>query len=120
VSKKEYEIDEKLQYRDHLTDIIKQAEADGQFDDLPGKGKPLNLGQPATNPYEAQLHKTMKDNHILPRWIELGQDIDQLKEKMKTMDNRKEKRKLLKTINKKIKEYNYMCPPSLQRMRIEG
>lgn len=118
LSKKRYEIDEKLEYKDHLSEIIEQAEKDGHFDDLPGKGKPLELGRQASNPYEAQLYKTMKDNHVLPRWIELGKEIDHLKEVISTYTDKKKKRKAIKEINKKIKEYNYICPPSLQKMKV--
>nr|WP_239544423.1 DUF1992 domain-containing protein [Virgibacillus halotolerans] len=100
-----------------MSEIIKKAEREGHFDDLPGKGKPLDLGQDYMNPAEKQLYKTMKDNHILPRWIELGNEIDGLKENLSTLDT-KEKRKVIKEINKKTKEYNLACPPSLQRNRV--
>ena len=111
------EIEERLHYKDHMTEIIKKAEREGHFDDLPGKGKPLNLGQDYMNPAEKQLYKTMKDNHILPRWIELGNEIDVLKENLHMLD-KKEKRKRIKEINKKTKEYNMGCPPSLQRNKV--
>lgn len=115
--KEAFEIEERLQYKDHLSEIIKKAERDGHFDDLPGKGKPLQLGQDYMNPAEKQLYKTLKDNHILPRWIELGNEIEILKEEIHTLDG-KELRKKVKEANKKIKEYNLACPPSLQRNRI--
>lgn len=115
--KEVFEIEERLEYKDHMSEIIKKAEREGHFDDLPGKGKPLNLGQDYMNPSEKQLYKTLKDNHILPRWIELGNEIDSLKEEIKTLDG-KEKRKRLKEINKKTKEFNFACPPSLQRNRV--
>lgn len=115
--KEAFEIEERLQYKDHLSEIIKKAERDGHFDDLPGKGEPLQLGQDYMNPAEKQLYKTLKDNHILPRWIELGNEIDVLKEEIKTLDT-KELRKKVKQINKKTKEYNLACPPSLQRNRM--
>nr|WP_237706209.1 DUF1992 domain-containing protein [Ornithinibacillus scapharcae] len=100
-----------------MTEIIKRAEASGDFDDLPGKGKPLKLGPGYTNPSEAQLYKTMKDNHVLPKWIELANEIESLKEQLKELEG-KERRKLVKEINKKIKVYNFACPPSLQKTKI--
>jgi RimJ/RimL family protein N-acetyltransferase len=118
-AKETAEIEERLQYSDHMSEIIKKAERDGHFDDLPGKGKPLNLGQDYMNPAEKQLYKTMKDNHILPRWIELGNEIDILKQGLDTLEKR-EKQKRIKEINKKVKEYNMGCPPSLQRNRVGG
>lgn len=115
--KEEFEIEERLQYTDHMSAIIKKAEKDGHFDNLPGKGKPLNLGTDYFKPPEKQLYKTLKDNHILPRWVELANEIDQLKEDISTLDG-KEKRKIIKQANKKIKDYNYACPPSLQKNKI--
>ncbi len=115
--KEEQEVDERLSYTDHLTEIIKKAEREGQFDDLPGKGKPLHIGNSYGNSYESQMYKTMKDNHVLPRWVELGKEIDQLKEALQQTTG-KEKQRKIKEINKKIKTYNYACPPTLQRNKV--
>ncbi|WP_211237431.1 GNAT family N-acetyltransferase [Paucisalibacillus globulus] len=115
--RKKYADEQTGQYRDHMTEIVKRSEAAGDFDNLPGKGKPLDLGPSTTNPSEAQLYKTLKDNHILPPWIELANEIDSLKEQLENLDG-KERRKLVKEINKKIKAYNYACPPSLQKNRV--
>lgn len=111
------EIHEKLQYTDHMTEIIKKAEQHGHFDDLLGKGKRQKLGQDYFNPPEKQLYKTMKDNHVLPRWVELANEIDVLKEGLTVLDG-KERWKKVKEINKKIKEYNDRCPPPLQRNKV--
>ncbi|MEC5425703.1 DUF1992 domain-containing protein [Virgibacillus sp. C22-A2] len=94
---------------------MKKAEREGHFTDLPGKGKPLKLGQDYMNPEDKQLYKTMKDNNILPRWINLANEIDLMKDDLRRLEG-KEKRRKMKDINKKIKEYNYACPASLQRV----
>ncbi|WP_404458510.1 DUF1992 domain-containing protein [Oceanobacillus kapialis] len=115
--KEPFEIEERLQYKDHMSEIIQKAEREGHFSDLPGKGKPLKIGQDYLNPEEKQLYKTMKDNHVLPRWVELANKIDSLKETLPELGG-KERSKQVKQINKLVKEYNYACPPSLQRNRI--
>jgi RimJ/RimL family protein N-acetyltransferase len=115
--RKKYEDDRPGQYRDYLTEIVKRSEEAGDFDHLPGKGKPLDLGPSAINPSEAQLYKTLKDNHVLPHWIELANEIDLLKDQLINLEG-KERRKLVKEINKKIKAYNYACPPSLQKNKV--
>lgn len=96
--KKTYEIDEKLKYTDHMSAIIKKAEKDGHFDDLPGKGKPLDFGRTYLNPSEAQLYKTLKDNHVLPPWIELSKEIESLKEELSQVIDPKDKRIHIKII----------------------
>ncbi|HAM82079.1 GNAT family N-acetyltransferase [Ornithinibacillus bavariensis] len=115
--KKKYEQDAPISYTDHLTEIVKRSEAAGDFDNLPGKGKPLDLGPSFLNPSEAQLYKTLKDNHVLPKWVELANEIDRLKEGLMGLEG-KDRRLLIKEINKKIKAYNYACPPSLQKNKV--
>lgn len=115
--KDEFEIEERLQYTDHMSEIVKKAEREGHFDDLPGKGKPLKLGRDYFNPAEKQLYKTMKDNHVLPHWIELGNKIDLMKEELSPLEG-KDRRGEIKAINKMIKEFNLTCPPSLQRNKV--
>lgn len=116
--RRKYEKDAPVQYTDHMTEIVKRAEAEGDFDNLPGKGKRLDLGPNYLNPSEAQMYKTLKDNHILPHWVELANEIDRLKESLPEVEG-KERRKLVKEINKKIKAYNYACPPSLQKNKVD-
>ncbi|MGR5911674.1 J-domain-containing protein [Bacillus cereus] len=88
-------------YEDHISSIVKQAEQKGAFDHLPGKGKPLNLDKDLSYNPEKQLYRTLANNHVLPRWIELSKEIDDLKEKLKENTNTAEVADLIRTINKK-------------------
>jgi len=60
-----------------IDEIIQQAMRDGAFDNLPGKGKPLNLDE---NPYldrEWQLaYHLLKENGFAPDFIEQRQSIE--------------------------------------------
>lgn len=54
---------------------IRQAQERGQFDNLPGKGKPLDL---TPNPYaqgQELAFKILKDAGYAPEWIELDKAI---------------------------------------------
>jgi len=54
---------------------IREAQARGEFDDLPGKGKPLDL---TPNPYAGDQElafKVLKDAGYAPEWIELSKVI---------------------------------------------
>ncbi|KMN44308.1 MULTISPECIES: DUF1992 domain-containing protein [Bacillus] len=106
-------------YEDHISSIVKRAEKTGAFNDLPGKGKPLNLDKDLSYNPEKQLYRTLKNNHVLPRWIELSKEIDNLKEKQKEAKDAEEAAKLIQTINKKVSEHNLLCPPSAQKMRVK-
>ena len=54
---------------------IKEAQAAGHFDDLPGLGKPLQLYD---NPLEGEwalAHRILRNANISPPWIELQQQV---------------------------------------------
>lgn len=64
---------------------IRQAMAEGQFDNLPGEGKPLRwLLEDDTNvPDEMRLaYKVMRDNDILPAWMMEYQLLDHQQERI--------------------------------------
>lgn len=105
-------------YEDHISSIIKRSQKEGVFDDLVGKGKPLQIDKDLSYNPEKQLYKTMKDNHVLPRWIELSKEIDALKEKLHAYTENDETAEMVEMINKKIHEYNLTCPTSAQKMKI--
>ncbi|MEC3034366.1 DUF1992 domain-containing protein [Bacillus thuringiensis] len=106
-------------YEDHISSLVKQAEQKGAFDNLPGKGKPLNLDKDLSYNPEKQLYRTLANNHILPRWIELSKEIEDLKERLKENTNTAEAAELIRTINKKVLEHNLLCPTSAQKMRVK-
>jgi hypothetical protein len=57
---------------------IRDAQDEGAFDNLPGKGQPLNLDFDPRVPPELQAaYRMMKDAQILPDWIQLDKEIRQ-------------------------------------------
>ncbi|CAL1373035.1 unnamed protein product [Linum trigynum] len=65
------------------TDIINVVEQriwhsmeEGQFENLPGKGKPLNLEtNPHADPAEDTLYRILSKNGCAPEWVELNKEI---------------------------------------------
>jgi DnaJ homolog subfamily C member 28 len=56
---------------------IRKAMEEGDFDNLPGQGKPLNLEENEHAPNDMRLaFKILQDNDLAPDWIMQGQDID--------------------------------------------
>ncbi len=56
---------------------IEEAQRKGDFDNLPGKGKPLKLDiNPGADPEKELAYKLLKDNDFVLPWIEKGQQID--------------------------------------------
>ena len=55
---------------------IVEAQERGEFDDLPGKGKPLNLTEnPFADPEWRVAYKILQDNGFTLDWIELDKEI---------------------------------------------
>ena len=55
---------------------IREAQKRGMFDDLPGKGKPLDLAEnPFLDPSWRTAYKLLQDQGFAPEWIELDKEI---------------------------------------------
>ena len=55
---------------------IVEAQERGEFDDLPGKGRPLDLtGNPFADPDWRVAYKILQDNGFTLDWIELDKEI---------------------------------------------
>jgi DnaJ family protein C protein 28 len=60
-----------------IDEIIRRAMEEGQFDDLPGKGKPLRLDEDpnADSAWRMAYHALKSSGYSLP-WIEMRQEIE--------------------------------------------
>lgn len=98
-------------YNDLIGDIL---EASGEKDNftLEGMGKPLPKGYVERDIFQ-NFQQIAKDAGYLPYWLKLQKEISYLVHQNTTTE------KDLKKINKKIKEYNSVCPPSMQKLPIE-
>jgi DnaJ family protein C protein 28 len=60
-----------------VEDQIREAMARGEFANLPGAGKPLDLTENPYTPEELRLaYKILKDSGYAPLWIELHKEIE--------------------------------------------
>lgn len=56
---------------------MQEAIGDGDMSNHAGAGKPLNLGNDDLTPADMRLaHKIMKDNGILPTWMQTGKELE--------------------------------------------
>jgi len=124
---------------------IEDAQREGKFDNLPGKGKPLKLNE---NPYEDPAmnaaYTLLKDNDFTLPWIAEGKEIDEELVQARTAVTRSWAlyqregsdgpsawaksewsraeltfRERILTINKKIQSYNVAIPNSrFEKMKI--
>ncbi|MDX2140267.1 MAG: DnaJ family domain-containing protein [Chloroflexota bacterium] len=62
-----------------IDEAIREAMRKGEFDALPGAGKPLKLDDDSNVPAELRLaHRILKQNDFMPEWIALGKEIETL------------------------------------------
>ena len=56
---------------------IRRAMEEGQFDDLPGAGKPLDLGEnPFEDPAAWAANRLLRNNDLAPAWIQERRGIE--------------------------------------------
>lgn len=88
---------------------IKKAQEEGLFDDLPGKGKPLELEDDSHVPEDLRLaYKILKNADCLPPELQLKKEIRQMEDMLEAIPDEKERYRLIKKINFKIMKLNMM------------
>lgn len=86
---------------------IREAMDNGEFDDLPGKGKPLQLEDDRHIPQDIRLaHKILKNANCLPPELELRKEIFSLEELLDGVKDEKEKYLQIKKLNFLIMKLN--------------
>lgn len=82
---------------------IREAQRTGAFDNLPGKGKPLQLEDMSWVPEDLRIgYLILKNAHVLPPEAELRKDIHTLEDLLKHVEDGGERRALAKSIQLKI------------------
>ena len=89
--------------------LIKEAQARGEFDNLPGKGKPLDLTEYFNSPEDVRVAQAMlKNAGMVPVEIELLQEITALKEALAVTSDETEKDKIRKSLKEKQLQFNLL------------
>src|SRR5437870_13026532 len=82
---------------------ILEAQREGAFDNLPGKGKPLELEDLSWVPEDLRIgYHVLKNAHVLPPEVELLKDIHRLEDLIKHVEDEGERRSLAKSIQWKM------------------
>ena len=82
--------------------MIQQAMARGDFDNLKGKGKPLNLDDYFNTPEDVRMgFSILKSNEFVPEEIERLKEIAELRERLKTATDSEAKHALEKALRDK-------------------
>jgi len=88
---------------------IKEAMEKGEFDNLPGKGRPIPLEDDSHVPEDFRLaYKVLKNADCLPPELLEKKEILQMEDMLTMIPDAKERYKLIKKINFKIMKLNMM------------
>jgi hypothetical protein len=79
---------------------IREAQARGDFDDLPGTGAPLELDDDALVPEELRAaYRVLKNAGFVPPEIEVHREIRDIEELLQGVDGAFERARLLSRVN---------------------
>ena len=81
---------------------IKEAMARGEFDNLAGSGKPLDLEAYFNTPEDLRMaYSMLKSNDFVPEEVEIFKEIAELKEKLSAGEDDAEKNDLRKRLDER-------------------
>ena len=89
--------------------IIREAMERGEFENLPGKGKPIDLTAYFDAPEEIRMALSiLKNAGVAPREVDLLKEIAELKQILAALLDEKKKQEIQMQIEQKQVEFNLM------------
>jgi hypothetical protein len=96
-----------MSFQKNIDERIKEAIERGEFDNLPGKGKPLDLDAYFATPEHLRVgYSILKSADIIPEEMELLRQIEGLKKSLDSSTNQIEKKALRKQLSEKLTNLN--------------
>jgi hypothetical protein len=90
----------------------------GEFDNLPGTGKPIDLTRYFETPEEVRVaYSILKNAGMTSREVELLKEIAELKQILPAVLDKKKKQELEKQIQQKQVEFNLMMERQISERR---
>src|SRR4026207_1564292 len=94
-------------FQRNADDKIKEAIAKGEFDNLPGKGKPLDLDAYFATPEDLRMgYSILKSADTIPEELELLKQIEGLTKSLDSCPSQIEQRAIQKQLSEKITNFN--------------
>lgn len=89
--------------------LIKEAQERGDFDNLKGKGQPIDLDAYFETPEDMRLaYSTLKNAGIVSTEVEILQEIAALKERLESTYEEVQRNKIKKILHDKQLEFNIL------------
>ena len=100
---------------------ILEAQRKGEFDDLPGKGKPLEIEDLSQVPEDLRMgYKILKNARVLPPEAELIKDIHILEDLLKHVEDEGERKALTKSVRWKMIHLDMLKRRSLDSVTVRS
>ena len=86
----------------HIDNMIKAAIERGEFDDLKGKGEPIDLDPYFATPEDVRMgFSILKSNNFVPEEVDRLKEIAEIKERITVCSDDEEKAKLTKLLSER-------------------
>ncbi len=103
--------------------LIKEAQERGEFDNLPGKGKPIDLTSYFETPEEVRLAQSvLKNAGMTSPEVELLKEIAELRQVQAAVTDETKKQEIRKQIQQKQMEFNLMMErqKTAEKLKMSG
>lgn len=98
-----------MSFEKAIEEIIKKAQERGEFDNLPGKGKPIDLTAYFEMPEDIRVAQSLlKNAGMTSREVDLLKEIARLRQVLATVVNENKKLEIQKQIREKQIEFSLM------------
>ena len=99
-----------------IEERIREAMEAGEFDNLEGAGKPVNLSEYFNTPEDLRMgYSVLKSAKIVPEEVSRLKEIGELKEKIKLASDEAEKKNLTKILNEKTLAFDLILERKKRR-----
>ena len=86
---------------------IKKAMAEGEFDNLSGKGQPIDLDDYFQTPEHLRLcYSILKNSRFIPEEVQMLKEMEALREQMAACSDEAQKNRMAKTLREKVLNFN--------------
>ena len=97
---------------------IREAQERGDFDNLKGKGRPVDLSAYFETPEELRMaYSLLKNANMAPAEVDLLGEIAALKERLSTTYEEKDRGRIQKMIREKQMQFNIMMERQKRQQR---
>jgi DnaJ homologue, subfamily C, member 28, conserved domain len=106
-----------LSFESWIEQQIQQAQRDGRFDDLPGKGRPQRLDESADPNWWAKQLLRREQVDFLPPALELRRSVEKALAALPSVRDERRVRALLEALDAEIRRFNSTAtsgPPTTQ------